>query len=322
MPVERKHGTRAKYVGDKCRCDECRGANREYAKTRSVRAIEAAAAIPKGKQRKTVTKHMPWSGQTVKFRKVVCAGVEGKPCPRRTVLKRNSTGGVCSDCRERLAKIQIPTVSEVKKHLAFLSKNGIGTRAVQKAARVSYATLRDIKNGIAKRVTVEVESRILAVTTKDFADGALVPSDEAWELIGKLRKMGMPKVAIARKLGNKGGGLQINKKRVIHRTLQDLRLIYEQALKDKEREELLNSICGECGLSHLKRARQERLRKILPLEVFEIMEAYPCLYQRGSFGTASFFTKEYQMLLRDLKDIGAKKLSRGRSGGSVWGFPE
>jgi hypothetical protein len=250
MPVERKHGTRAKYVGDKCRCDECRRANREYAKTRSVRAIEAAAAIPKGKQRKTVTKHMPWSGQTVKFRKVVCAGVEGKPCPRRTVLKRNSTGGVCSDCRERLAKIQIPTVSEVKKHLAFLSKNGIGTRAVQKAARVSYATLRDIKNGIAKRVTVEVESRILAVTTKDFADGALVPSDEAWELIGKLRKMGMPKVAIARKLGNKGGGLQINKKRVIHRTLQDLRLIYEQALKDKEREELLNSPQeGQAGTS-------------------------------------------------------------------------
>lgn len=34
-PESFEHGTRARYVAGKCRCDECRTANREYARTRA-----------------------------------------------------------------------------------------------------------------------------------------------------------------------------------------------------------------------------------------------------------------------------------------------
>ena len=48
MKTERAHGTRVKYVMDRCRCDLCRQANREYARERNRLAVELAI-LRKGK---------------------------------------------------------------------------------------------------------------------------------------------------------------------------------------------------------------------------------------------------------------------------------
>jgi len=42
-PTRWEHGTRSRYVGAKCRCDECRRANREYAQKAALRTARGGA---------------------------------------------------------------------------------------------------------------------------------------------------------------------------------------------------------------------------------------------------------------------------------------
>jgi ferredoxin-fold anticodon binding domain-containing protein len=322
MPVERKHGTRAKYVGDKCRCDECRGANRAYYHSRQRLVRAAAAAIPKGTQRKTVTKHVPWLGKAIKFRKTVCKGVRGTPCPHERYLKRNSIGGVCSDCRDKLLKRVMLSASPARKHLAYLSERGVGLHAVNKTCKVAYSTLQDIKNRKVTKVSPRVLVRIMNVTTEDMAPSALVPAEKAWELVRLLKELGVPKATISEKLGNNGKALQIGRTRVLKRTLEDLQLIYEQELEAHKLEKKAKELCDTCGMSHAKPSRFEVVKRMLPNETSVIVEAYTCIYGIKKATEQTGKSAGYRMLIRDLNEMGAEVLLKGRDGGSVWGFPE
>lgn len=49
-PAIREHGTRAKYVVEKCRCDLCRASTREYERERRTRAVPAYVGADRARQ--------------------------------------------------------------------------------------------------------------------------------------------------------------------------------------------------------------------------------------------------------------------------------
>lgn len=53
-----EHGTRARYVREKCHCPACRKANREYARDRARRHAEQVAAVAAGADLDVLVAHL------------------------------------------------------------------------------------------------------------------------------------------------------------------------------------------------------------------------------------------------------------------------
>lgn len=152
-PTGRPHGTYTRYVTDRCRCEPCRRANRDYE-------------------------------------------------------------------RARAARVEPPYVSAApaREHLQWLATQGVGLKTVARRSGVPHGTLSklvygDRTRGMApsKRIRPATAERILAVTPADAADGAKVDAAPAWEVINRLVDAGVPKVAIARRLGQTSPGLQLSR---------------------------------------------------------------------------------------------------------------
>lgn len=155
----RQHGTYVKYVQDRCRCDECRAANRDYK-------------------------------------------------------------------RQRSARIAPPYVSAqpARAHIEWLATQGVGLKTVAKVSGVAHGALWKIVYGVpsigrppSKRIRPETSEKILAVTPADIADGGRVDAGPSWAVLDQLIASGMPKVEIARRLGQTGPGLQLSRNQILAR---------------------------------------------------------------------------------------------------------
>jgi len=240
-PAERyEHGTRARYVCG-CRCEPCRIANREYARSRY----------------------------------------------RAQHVRKEWNGLVSAD--------------KARAHLAALSEQGIGRRAVGEACDVNHNSLAAIIRGKKTQIRAETEKRILAVDSSARADGSQVPGRRTWNLIGKLLEMGFSKASLAKRLGYESPAIQIKRKVVLARTAQRVERLYRQMMHGSEGELETNQVeglCLGCGLSHRRQDRLKLLTRMLPCTPADIQEAYPCLYGQGSDDGAG-----YQRLMRDLREL-------------------
>jgi hypothetical protein len=72
--------------------------------------------------------------------------------------------------------------------------------------------------------------------------------------------------------------------------------------------------CVECGLSHDKRDRLVRLKRMLPCTVIEVYDAYPCTYRRADYGSRN--KGQSKMLYRDLRALKAMPQQ------GIWSIPE
>lgn len=304
--LKSSHGTRACYVRNKCRCELCRKANREYGKERMRRAWERAKqilAIPRPAPQK-------WTAsdgiERVRYYKRACIGVNGKPCPLGAHLKKNSTGSICCRCREKLLKdSHLISANKTRKHLKWLSERGIGLHSVSIASDVSYSSLQAIRSGMQTKILPSTESRILAIDTGAIGDCSLVPAAPSWKLIDKLLQKGISKAEIARRLGYKTHVIQLKVGRITARNAHRISKVYKILMEELTAPEPVLETCLECGLSHSKEHRLIRLKMMLPCTVKDLKEAYPCVYPTRTYGKSH---SDSRMAFRDLKELGAKPI--------------
>lgn len=141
---------------------------------------------------------------------------------------RYVTGCRCAPCREsnRLYYHQrkgqpfngLVDAGPARAHLATLSSQGIGRRAVSEACDVADSVVVAIGNGSKSRVRAETARRILSVDSGARSDSALVPARPTWRLVRELLKLGLTRGAIAQRLGAKRLALQLGRTRVLART--------------------------------------------------------------------------------------------------------
>ncbi len=288
-PESHPHGTRARYVAMKCRCDACRAANTQFArdcaaraKARALEAATGAAAAP-APQLWTA----PNGEKKIRIYKRLCAGINGLPCPTKSHLRKDSSGDICGKCRIGLAYAGLVSSKRARAHLKRLAKQGVGKQAVQDACDVSGSMLHEIRQGRYPRIRVETERRILAVDREAIADHAIIDGRRTHRAIAQMLDLGLTKTEIAQRLGYKAAALQI-KPRVYARTeARVLRLLAEvraEVLACKRAPK----ICPECGLSHAPDDRQRVIARMLPAPFTEVHAAWPCLYENTNTGYTRF----------------------------------
>lgn len=289
-PETYPHGTRARYVGAKCRCTECRAANTQYARDRATQAKQRALQASTGSNGTTAPQiwTAPDGTKRTRLYRRACTGIHGQPCPHGSHLRKDSTGDICHRCREALDFRGLVPSDRARTHLLDLSKQGVGNKSVALACDVSSAILWNVRIGITTQIRIETERRILAVDHQAIADGAIVNGRRTHRAIVKMQRMGLTKTEIAERLGNKTRPIQL-KPRVLARTeLRVLRLLAEVLAAAKEHAHL-PTICPHCGLSHETADRQRVLGRMLPAVFEDVHAAWPCLYADTAAGQKRFY---------------------------------
>lgn len=213
------HGTRARYVSG-CRCTECRASNTRAYHDRQARAKAAAAELAAPRRQKSAPQvwTAPNGSKQTRLYKRACPGVHGKRCAKRSHLRKDSTGSVCANCRERLVWNGLVRATKTRRHLTRLSLQGVGYKSVADAADVGHTTLAKVLSGQHSSIRFQSEQRVLAVTVEAIADHALVDASETWRQLDSLCASGLPKAEIARRLGMQVPAIQIGRERVLART--------------------------------------------------------------------------------------------------------
>lgn len=202
--IERPHGTRARYVAQKCRCALCRAANVAYYHRRQEQAKALAAEITAPGVPVSQVWTRPDGVKVERNYKRACPGVEGKPCPIRAHLRKDSKGGCCGTCRERLVWNGLVDAGPVRAHLKALSEKGVGFKTVADAASVAQSVCGEILNGNKTQLRAQTAKRILAVDEGARADHGLVSSKKTRALLRYMLRRGWTKTELARELGSKG----------------------------------------------------------------------------------------------------------------------
>lgn len=217
-PAERyRHGTRARYVTG-CRCTPCRASNTAYYHQRQARAKALAAELPAAAATPAPQVWTAPDGSTrVRTYARACPGVSGEPCPLKAHLRKDSKGGCCRACREKLVWNGLVDAAPAREHLLALSAQGVGRRSVEAACDVASSLLEEVARGKKTRIRKKTAERILAVDAGAVADHGLVNAKETWGLIKQLVELGCTRQEIARRLGSTAvtPALQLRRRKVL-----------------------------------------------------------------------------------------------------------
>ncbi len=116
-----------------------------------------------------------------------------------------------------------------RRHIAALSRHGVGYKTVADCADVSRTIVAKIKRGERKRIRANTERRILEVGPRLLPDSALVPGAGTRRLIARLLEEGYSKASLARALGYKTPALQIaHREQVTVRTRARVLALYRK----------------------------------------------------------------------------------------------
>ena len=232
------HGTRARYVGAKCRCSECRAANTAY--YHSKKKKDAALLISMNLPKSTEVQEQVWTTakgeKKVRTYRKACPGVLGEPCPNKSHLRKDSIGGVCFPCGRKLTYNGMVPAGPTRMHLKKLSARGIGYRTVAEASSMGSSILALVLRGDRKQVRASTERAVLAVTTCSRKGGVKVSAKGSWGLINYMMKNGLSRSNIASRLGStaKRPALQIRKDTITLTTKRKISEIYSAFLIEKK----------------------------------------------------------------------------------------
>lgn len=228
-PAERyAHGTRARYVAG-CRCPPCRASNTAYYHQRQARARQLAAELPAAA---AAPAPQLWTAPdgTKRVRTYARAwpGVAGEPCPIKAHLRKDSKGGCCRTCREKLVWNGLVDAGPAREHLLALSAQGVGRRSVEAACDVASSILEEVMRGGKDRLRKKTSDRILAVDVGAIADHGLVNARETWGLIKQLLELGVTRKELARRLGSAAAvpALQLRRGKVLAATQARVRRLH------------------------------------------------------------------------------------------------
>lgn len=102
-----------------------------------------------------------------------------------------------------------------RRHIAKLSRNGIGYKAINAVSDVGRAILVDIISGKRQQIRARTERKILLVNVSCAADRALIDSAPTWRLIDELLDEGYTKQRIATEMGYARPYLQLKRGKTI-----------------------------------------------------------------------------------------------------------
>ena len=136
--------------------------------------------------------------------KYIGAGCRCLPC--RAANSRYETARAAA--RQRGDWNGLVPADRAAAHLRWLSRQGVGRRAVAAASGVASSALGEIKRGEKVWIRAATARRILAVETSCVSDHALLPSRRAHRRLQRLLAEGYPARRLAKWLGYQGDGLQ------------------------------------------------------------------------------------------------------------------
>lgn len=154
----------------------------------------------------------------------------GRACSIRAYLRKDSVGGICSECRKLLVWDGLVPAARARQHLQKLSRAGVGRRAVAAASDVSSNILSAIRSGSRRQIRASTEKRILAVDGRARADRSIVPASGAWRRIRQLQDEGFSKAELARRLGLRTEAIQIGKAKITARTAVRIERLYQRCV--------------------------------------------------------------------------------------------
>lgn len=108
----------------------------------------------------------------------------------------------------------IVDAAAARRHMLRLSCAGVGRHAIAEASDVALTVICEIRSGRKRRIRARTARAILAVTTAQRKDHALVSAAKPWRQIERLLEHGFTKARIAHELGRQTAALQIGKRRV------------------------------------------------------------------------------------------------------------
>jgi hypothetical protein len=228
------HGTRAKYVGDRCRCLRCRAANSRYSCAQDLR------------------KRGPWRIRSLNGARIPTWIVQHRDGSIR--LKTNDRDQARRRCARLNARViaqrdpfwaSDELIAQVRAHLVALTRWGVSLRRIAHICWLSRTRLLELKHGASynmkrprkRRLKIRTAQLILAISPEDIslAAGERVPADETWRLIDELLAAGVTKVAIAVAIGQHRA-LQVRRRRVRKRTADRIadfhREVFERAARE------------------------------------------------------------------------------------------
>jgi len=221
------HGDEYRY-GSGCRCDACRVAfsNAKRRRRQHARKLVLELAPPPAGAPIVREVTQPDGSKRIRVYRRSCPGVEGEPCSRARILRKDSAGGVCVDCRRRLVWNGFVDAGPARAHLRWLSEQGVGCKTVADVARVSRTSLLEVAAGRQQKIRRQSEKRILDVTPECRSDGALVPAAETKRMLAELARECLTKAEVARRLGVQE--LQFRGRHVTARSEARVRRLWEK----------------------------------------------------------------------------------------------
>jgi hypothetical protein len=189
-----KHGTHARYVLARCRCEPCRASNRAYEQDRVARRkpLYELTFSPA----KTL-----WVVRNVQSKRIAgrarTKAVAKRHADKLNVLRTNSSE-------------LIPT-ADVVRHVRWLQAQGIGIKTIAKNASVASSVLSRIVEGDIARTRRSTAAKILSIGASVVKNGARMRADDTLSLIANLVDAGYTRGWIAQELGASDPALQIGR---------------------------------------------------------------------------------------------------------------
>lgn len=120
--------------------------------------------------------------------------------------------------------------SRVRAHLERLSAKGIGRHTVADVAGVAATVLSEVRTGKKRRVRLETQRRVLAVTADAYSEGHRIDAATTWKQIAWLLRQGFTQTELARRLGSKAKtpALQVRRDKVNARTAHKVARLYKE----------------------------------------------------------------------------------------------
>lgn len=124
--------------------------------------------------------------------------------------------------------------TEVRRHLRWLQRQGVGRRAVHTASGVALSSIAKLRNGTVTRCRPETAEALLLVFPVDAAPGALVDARPTWRLLDDLIGRGFTRRDLARRLGStaRNPALQVGRTRVTAATATQVRSLHAELTAD------------------------------------------------------------------------------------------
>lgn len=122
-----------------------------------------------------------------------------------------------------------------REHIEWLATQGVGLKQIAKVSGVAHGALWKIVYGVpsigrapSKRIRPDTAEAVLAVVPTQGADGSRVPAGPVWADVNRLLGRGWTKSAIAKAIGQQGGGLQLGTEVVTRRHARAIHALLDE----------------------------------------------------------------------------------------------